>query len=169
MFRSVAGRCSAIVAVVFVIATSVPAAVLGSTSGAADAAGVGGASPAPDPRDEGNMAFDAARGQIVLFGGCCDDITGSSFDDTWTGDGTGWTRRTPQHRPAPRAGNMMAYDVTRARTVLFGGCCDDAGDSFGDTWTWNGSDWKLQTPAHSPPPRWGAMMAFDTERRQVVL
>jgi hypothetical protein len=167
MVRSAAQRRCTVRALLILFAIAVPTGLLPAANGSPAA---GPSAPiAPSARDKGSMAYDGARGQVVLFGGCCDDTTGSSFGDTWTWDGTGWTRRTPAHEPPPRSAEMMAYDVTRSRTVLFGGCCSDAGDSFGDTWTWNGSDWKLRAPAHSPPPRWGGMIAFDTERRQVVL
>src|SRR5262249_16874231 len=82
MFRSVAGRCSALGAVVLVIATLAPAAPV---------AGRVVVPPAPGARDKGSLAYDGMRGQVVLFGGCCDENTGASFGDTWTWDGTGWT------------------------------------------------------------------------------
>jgi hypothetical protein len=103
------------------------------------------------------MAYDAARGQVVLFGGCC---RGADYlGDTWTWDGTDWTKRRPAH--SPRAGEFigMAYDAARGQVVLYGG----------DTWTWDGTDWTKVMPAHSPPgtPYWG--MAYDAAREQVVL
>ena len=128
-------------------------------------ASVAASAPAPSPRDKASMAYDGLHGQVVLFGG----LNGDYLGDTWTWDGTAWTRPTPKHEPRPRGASAMAYDATRARTVLFGGCCDDNGSSFGDTWTWDGEDWRLRSPAHSPPPRWGAMIASDAKRRQVVL
>ena len=43
----------------------------------------------PTPRAGATMVFDAARGQIVLFGGY--DPSGP-FNDTWVWDGTNWTQ-----------------------------------------------------------------------------
>ena len=50
--------------------------------------------PAPTPRFEMGMAYDAASGQVVLFGGGGHAWLG----DTWTWDGTDWTQRTPRTR-----------------------------------------------------------------------
>jgi hypothetical protein len=104
------------------------------------------------------MAYDAARGQVVLFGGCC--------GDTWTWDGTDWTQHFPAHSPTPRSGLGMAYDAARGQVVLFGGSGEDV---VGDTWTWDGTDWTQHFPAHSPTPRYGPGMAYDAARGQVVL
>ena len=44
----------------------------------------------PSKRSSMGLAYDAARGQVVLFGG----LAGPSvFADTWTWDGTTWTKR----------------------------------------------------------------------------
>jgi hypothetical protein len=107
------------------------------------------------------MAYDAARGQVVLFGGCC-----GLLSDTWTWDGTDWTQHFPAHSPTPRSGMGMAYDAARGQVVLFGGSSEDV---VGDTWTWDGTDWTQHTPAHSPTPRYGPGMAYDAARGQVVL
>src|SRR5262245_2538816 len=55
--------------------------------------------------------------------------------------------------PSPRVGMEMADDAARGQMVLFGGCCEDGADYFGDTWTWNGTDWTHVHPAHAPPRR----------------
>jgi hypothetical protein len=60
----------------------------------------------------------------------------------------------------------MAFDRATSEVVLFGG-----GDrvSLGDTWTWGGERWQQKHPAHRPPARQHAAMAYDAERRQVLL
>jgi hypothetical protein len=58
----------------------------------------------------------------------------------------------------------MAYDAQpdRRKTVLFGGFTRGSSDCvLGDTWTWDGTAWAKQSPAHSPPARYGAAMAYD--------
>ena len=63
------------------------------------------------------MAYDAARGVTVLFGG----YKGRDTDDeTWEWNGTAWTQRVVAG-PSPRRGHAMAYDAARGVTVLFGG------------------------------------------------
>jgi hypothetical protein len=52
------------------------------------------------------MAYDAAHAQVVLFGGIG---SGALFNDTWTWDGTDWTKRTPAHLPSARYRHAMAY------------------------------------------------------------
>jgi hypothetical protein len=89
------------------------------------------------------MAYDSARGQVVLFGG---DAGGTFLGDTWTWDGTDWMQQAPAHSPLPRVGTGMAYDAVAAQMVLFGG--DYIGTYLGDTWTWDGTDW-TQHPAGS--------------------
>src|SRR2546422_7133759 len=100
------------------------------------------------------MAYDAARGQVVLFGGCC---AGDLLGDTWTWDGIDWTQRTPAHAPSARFATM-AYDAARGQVVLFGGLYN--GTSFDDTWTWDGTDWTQRTPAHAPSARCCMGMAY---------
>src|SRR5437016_3218101 len=49
----------------------------------------------PPTRYLAAVAYDAARSQVVLFGGWNGDTIGG----TWTWDGTTWTHRTPAHSP----------------------------------------------------------------------
>jgi hypothetical protein len=57
----------------------------------------------------------------------------------------------------------MAYDDARGQIVLFGG--DGHGGDFGDTWTWDGSTWRNQHPAGSPPARSVTAMTYDSAPR----
>jgi hypothetical protein len=87
----------------------------------------------PTGRREASMAYDAAIGTVVLFGGY-NPHTGNEFDGTWVWDGHTWTRQAPATSPPARHAASMAYDAATGNMVLFGG----AGQShvFGDTWTW---------------------------------
>jgi hypothetical protein len=122
------------------------------------------------PRAGAGMAFDEATGTTVLFGG-----SGiGHLNDTWTSDGSTWTPQAPSHAPSPRVGVTMAYDAADQQVVLFGGAnniCPDAGCT--DTWTWDGSDWTKQSPAHSPPfGGYGGTqtaMAYDAATDIIVL
>ena len=62
----------------------------------------------------------------------------------------------------------MAYDSNRDMVVMFGGAAA-AGVVLGDTWEWDGANWNQRFPAHSPSARYGAGMAYDTDRRVTVL
>lgn len=62
------------------------------------------------------MAYDAARGLTVLFGGW---TGGTNNAQTWEWDGTAWTQRVVSG-PSGRVSHAMAYDAARGVTVLFG-------------------------------------------------
>jgi N-acetylneuraminic acid mutarotase len=109
------------------------------------------------------MAYDAARGRVVLFGG--DSLRSALFNDTWEWDGENWTQMA-DIGPSARQGCSMAYDSARSRVVLFGGSAADA--FFGDTWEWDGADW-TQVADDGPAPRTNHATAFDAARNRVVL
>ncbi len=89
----------------------------------------------PLARNHHRMAYDAARGETILFGG---RTAGGFLGDTWAYDGSGWRQIRPQHSPLARAEHAMTYDPLRQRVVLFGGT---DGADFDDIWEWDGNDW----------------------------
>ena len=121
------------------------------------------ASPAASPsaRVRHAMAYDSARGFVVLFGGLDASGSGGSLvakSDTWEWDGTAWHLRTPAHSPSARTSHAMAYDSVRHKTVLFGGFGSSV---FGDTWEWDGTDW-AQVATTGPTPRYDLALAYDS-------
>ena len=74
----------------------------------------------PPARLQATMAYDAALGQLVLFGGY-EPSLGSSGSDTWLWNGTTWTQANPGTSPPARIEAAMAYDATIGQMVLFGG------------------------------------------------
>lgn len=114
------------------------------------------------------MAFDAARSEVVLFGGA-NYAESRVFADTWSWDGTSWTERHPAHSPAARDWPALAYDDALGEVVLFGGGIPGAAANSDETWTWDGSDWSEQQPEWSPPGRHSAAMAYDAARGLLVL
>lgn len=115
------------------------------------------------------MAYDAARQQVVLFGGFADSGVGDYvyFGDTWTWDGTNWTEQHPETAPPARCCMGMVYHAAQQQVVLFGGC--DGFDEFNDTWVWDGRNWRELHPSTSPTSRCGAGMAYDAAKRQTVM
>jgi uncharacterized protein (TIGR03437 family) len=110
------------------------------------------------------MAYDAAHGQVVLFGGDgSQDFNGLPLNDTWVWDGDTWTQKSPQTSPPARAAHAMAYDAAHSQVVLFGG------SFLNDTWVWDGSNWAQKLPQTSPPIRDAYAMAYDAANGQVVL
>lgn len=123
----------------------------------------------PPARYDSVMAYDAALGQIVLFGGGYNSHGNQAlYGDTWTYNGTTWSQRT-KLKPVPpaRRAATMVYDSVRNVVVLFGGV-GPTGD-LADTWTFNGTAWSQQNLTPAPSARDTAMMAFDTVNRNTVL
>ncbi len=118
--------------------------------------------PATSPSARGyvKLAYDAARREIVLFGGA---IGGIELDETWTWNGATWEKRSPAHRPPAQAFHAMTYDPARAETVLVSGRL-----GF-QTHTWNGSDWTTHSTPVAPSARYGPALAYDASVDRVVL
>ena len=113
----------------------------------------------PMPRIGARMVYDAARSEVVLFGG---QVSPPASNDTWTWNGTTWTQRFPAQSPIGRVYHAMAYDSTRQRVVLYGG---QSGPSpLNDTWEWDGTNWTPTTPATSPPLRYFPVMVYNGTR-----
>jgi hypothetical protein len=112
------------------------------------------------------MAYDEARGQIVLFGGLAGAAPVPS-SATWVWDGNNWRQMQPAVSPPARFGHAMAYDAASQKVVLFGGY-GDYGET-NDTWTWDGANWTQAFPSDSPLARAGHSMAFDAMRGEIVL
>lgn len=116
----------------------------------------------PGKRVGHSMAFDRARGVMVLFGG--NDGHGDR-GETWEWDGYRWTRRDVSG-PSPRSEHAMVYDELRGEVVLFGGRVN--GVLNNETWTWDGTSWTLRS-TEGPAKRSGHAMSFDRRRGVVVL
>jgi hypothetical protein len=118
----------------------------------------------PTPRAYAAMAYDAATGTVVLFGGLGKS---RALGDTWTWNGTTWTQQHPAVHPGARTNAAMAYDAATGNVVLFGGYTSKGARA--DTWTWNGTTWTRQSPATSPPARGEAQMAYDAATGTAVM
>jgi hypothetical protein len=70
--------------------------------------------------------------------------------------------------PAARSDAAMAYDEANGSVLMFGGL-DGKARALADTWTWNGTGWLQQHPAHSPPALQDAVMAYDSATHSVLL
>jgi hypothetical protein len=114
------------------------------------------------------MAYDAARGATVLFGGHYRESGDHYLGDTWEWNGSTWTLRSSSGPPS-RENHALAYDAARGVTVLFGGYYYQNGNNyFGDTWEWNGITWTIR-PNGGPSPRYGHAMSYDGSRGITVL
>ncbi len=127
---------------------------------------VGLSSPGPSARHSGAMAFDAARHEVVLFGG---RTLSNDFNDTWVWNGSAWTQRFPAVSPPPRHSFGMAYDPVNREVVLYGGYDPSEGTSYRDTWTWDGVNWTVRPSSLQPNWNTPVGLSWDPVDQQVVL
>jgi len=107
----------------------------------------------PGPRYGTQIVVDPQTNHLLLFGGLFDTVTPavppattptevqSYVNDMWEWDGSTWTQLHPATVPPARENGRMAYDPTRNNIVMFGGY---AGAFMSDTWTYDGTNWKVQ-------------------------
>ncbi len=124
-------------------------------------------SPAASPsaRAQASMAYDAALGKVVLFGGFLNGT--GQFSDTWSWDGTNWIQELAPVSPPRRQAASMAYDGINQRMLLFGG--NTILGLLNDTWAWNGTTWLPLAPTSSPSSREFAAMAQNMTNGKIVL
>jgi hypothetical protein len=131
------------------------------------------------------MGFDPAKSRVVLFGGttCAppgpSDVTGcdyqqvqSSLNDTWTWDGSNWTKLETAHAPAIRAfrgdfGGIAADDSHH--DLLLVSWPTGSERSNVETWTLRDGDWHQLHPAHPPAPYEFSGPAYDTASGHLIL
>lgn len=109
-----------------------------------------------------DMAFDRARGVIVLWDHGCERLvmgfTGgcvSRVDRTWTWDGTSWSARSPRAQPVESGAGAMLYDDRLGRVVYVNG--------VGRAWSWSGADWSpVALPGAPNVPPHGSAAAAST-------
>jgi hypothetical protein len=83
----------------------------------------------PPARSDACLVYDAAAGQLVLFGG---EAAATQLSDTWLWNGTTWTEQSAM--PAPSGGyNSAAYDAAHHYILAY---------EQSETWIWMGTQWK---------------------------
>jgi hypothetical protein len=113
------------------------------------------------------LAWDEARGRVVLFGGYS---SWGVMPETWEWNGTEWEIRTPTTSPPPVHRPAMTYDAARRRTVLVA----PKHDRTSELWEWDGVTWVQRSPASASPPVHGdsnyvnVALAWDAVRRVTV-
>jgi PKD domain/Galactose oxidase, central domain len=122
----------------------------------------------PAARFDASMAYDAANGYVVLFGG--ESASGFFLNDTWEFQAGRWSQLSPSGPvPAERYEAGMTYDAAARELVLFGG--SDSSTYFNDTWTFSSGNWtKLSVQgSHAPPSRRLAAFSYDAADNVSVL
>ncbi|HEX6239731.1 MAG TPA: hypothetical protein VFZ61_02510, partial [Polyangiales bacterium] len=98
---------------------------------------------------------DAERGVAVAYDARTYELAGDS-----------WSPRASAK--LPHTGGALAYDVSRAGSVYFGGVIA-FGEYSDQTWLWDGAAWEPLAALTSPPARTRAAMAYDERRETLVL
>lgn len=130
------------------------------------------ANPATSPPARGFGAMVGTPQGLVLFGGAqwttsISNLT--NFDDTWTWNGTTWAPALTTHRPPARRHHAMTYDADRQQVLVFSGLPGSNQALAGDLWSFDGVDWTAEAASGMPMERYGAQLAYDPARREVVL
>ena len=96
------------------------------------------------------------------------DASGKNFsDEVWEYDGNHWKKNIYNGiGPGPRSSAGYAYDSKRGLLIIFGGISNKV--MKGDTWCWNGNEWK-QLADTGPAPRAMGYMAYDKKRDRVIM
>jgi hypothetical protein len=126
------------------------------------------ASTLPSPLHGEALAWDDARGRLVLFGG---REPAGWLAGTWEWDGRRWRQAVDARTSPPaRAGHALAFDPDRKRVVLFGGMTSPPATSRCDTWDYDGSSWtELRADPCTGQRSVNPSLVFDTRRRQLLL
>ena len=128
----------------------------------------------PSPRSDSQVAFDAARDEMLLMGG----FDGMSYlGDIWSynSSNNNWSPRAAQISPSPRADGRMVYEDNQDRFILFGGNdFNGPGSSFhhlGDTWSYNPNtnEWRLLKTSGEPGARDYPNLVYDGGRNRVLM
>jgi hypothetical protein len=119
----------------------------------------------PLPRYMHALAYDAARGRTVLFGG---RTNSANLGDTWEYDGVDWHAISPATSPPAMSFPALCYDAVRGRIVEFGGQLNPTTWSS-DVWEYDGSTWTRPAIASPPSARMGAGLVYDLARNREVM
>lgn len=119
----------------------------------------------PLPTRGATMAYSAALGGLILFGGTHFQGGTRGSSETWAWDGSNWSQLSLNTVPLARRYASMAADPKGSLILLFGGF-DDSG-TLSDTWTL-ASTWS-EDRGKGPVRRAGAALAFDPSGSSFLL
>ena len=111
--------------------------------------------PADSPSPRQYVQSATLNGGVMLFGGAtANTSTATFYADTWSWDGTDWTRLLAAGTPAAR--HASALGSLGSSVLMFGGY-GSGGTMYSDAWTWNGTTWVAA--ASGPSARMGVSFA----------
>lgn len=100
--------------------------------------------------NESHVLFDGETNSVILVGGVCNDS--AVTDDTYSWDGTSWTKLTVKTVLDRTFGGGFAYDPTTQSLLQYGGSIAFGGSHIG-TVAFHAGDWSTLTDTFSPSPR----------------
>ncbi len=119
----------------------------------------------PAARLNAAMVYDAARSQVLMFGG---SGASGNLSDTWVFQGGSWTQLSPGTTPPARYGASLVYDSIHGTVLMFGG--EGTIGPLADMWQWDGVNWiPITNLTYYPNARYGAAAAFDAYTQQFFL
>lgn len=122
----------------------------------------------PTPVIAASIAYHAARGKTVVFGGYSPSAK-LGPPDTWEWDGTSWSLQNPTTKPPADNSGAMVYDSARQVVVYIGGRV--ASGSVIDVWEYDAmGQWSKKTVTGTVPQRRRSpAVAYDPVRGVTVL
>jgi hypothetical protein len=131
------------------------------------------ATDGPPGRGRTALAFDRARGQVVLFGGASapsgPDHAQTFMDDTWVWERNAWLK-VADGGPRGRYAHAVVFDERAAVVLLYSGAGAHRNAPLSDMWKWDGRRW-TEIPLSGPTPghRYQPVMVYDRARDRTVL
>jgi hypothetical protein len=123
----------------------------------------------PSNRAFSAMCWDAAHGYVLMFGGVPGINGTAAANETWSWNGTAWTRRFTNQSPTSSwnvqqpCQTAMAFHPPTNEVVMV---------HAGSTWTWTGSDWlyrNVPIGSNGPGEPRNVALAHDPVRNHTVL
>ena len=126
--------------------------------------------PAPQSRRFSSAVYDKNIKKTVLFGGYNET---DYLNETWTWNGSVWTRVGKDKPPTARSNTMMWFDANLNKTVFYGGVGRittlDATTRYSDMWSFDGTKWTDMKITNTPGARYGAQIAVDPRDNHLFL
>ncbi len=101
-----------------------------------------------------SIAYDAAIGEVVMFGGYAFTSESQATNETWAFAAGQWAELFPAVSPPPRASEALSYDAARGQLLTFGGygTVPSAGGGstvypLADTWEFGNGTWVELVPS----------------------
>jgi len=113
----------------------------------------------PTPRAESGMAYDAADGYVLLFGGVDGSTTPPGLNDSWNFSNGNWTQLHPAFSPPGPEPDAFSYDAVD-HEIVYTTARNWSSGRAEITATYRAGVWKMVT-GPAPVERLSAETAFD--------